>query len=475
MRTDSITRRQAVAAAAAPFVLRGAAPPLNIVFILTDDHGAWALGSYGCRDLHTPHLDRLAADGVRFTRAYACTPVCSASRATYLTGRLPSHTGVQDWLLTDDCVGPTTRDFLAGQTTIADALSGHGYATGVCGKWHLGHDDRAHAGFDSWAVVPGGGGTFRDAAFFRDGVRTPTRGFKDDFTADYALEFIEANRARPFFLYLAFFSPHLPYDFQPEEDRQWYAASKFPCFPDEPIHPWHARTLNGQPFPTLKDFGNPRSKLGYSALVTAMDRNVGRVVERIEKLGLRERTLIVFSADQGHCCGHHGIWGKGNSTVPFNMYDISLHVPLIWNLPGRIRAGAVLDPMVSSYDFFPTLLDYAGVKPPPDPKRVGRSYAGFLRGHPPAWRNELYFEYEYVRGIRTQNLKYIERTPEWPKELYDLESDPDERTNLVGDPRHRKQLLALRSRLRGFFAGAGAPPIGEWRNTTTQHLPEYGR
>ncbi len=472
-----LSRRELLTAgAAAPLVLRAAATtPLNVVFILTDDHGAWALNSYGCADIHTPNLDRLAAGGARFTRAFACTPVCSASRATYLTGRLPSHTGVQDWLLTDDCVGPTAKDFLAGQTTLADLFHRRGYATGVAGKWHLGHDDRAHAGFDSWSVVPGGGGTFRDAVFIRNGVRTPTRGFKDDFTADYAIEFIEANRARPFFLYLPFFSPHIPYDFQPEADRAWYADSKFPCLPDEPIHPWHSRTLGGQPFPTLKDFNNPKSKLGYSALVTAMDRNVGRVVARLEKLCLRDNTLVVFSADQGHCCGHHGIWGKGNSTWPFNMYDTSLHVPLIWNLPGRIRAGQVLDPMVSAYDLFPTLAEYAGLDVYKDSKRVGRSYAGFLRGEAPAWRNELYFEYEYVRGVRTENLKYIERTREWPSELFDLETDAEERRSVLDDPRHRKQVAELRSRLHGFFQGVGAPPIEEWRGTTTQHLPEYGR
>src|SRR5260370_41355741 len=105
-----LTPRQARPAAPAPSRARAAAKPLNILFILTDDQGAWALNSYGCQDIHTPNLDRLAAEGVRFTQAYACTPVCSASRATYLTGRLPSHDGVQDWLLTDDCIGPTAKD-----------------------------------------------------------------------------------------------------------------------------------------------------------------------------------------------------------------------------------------------------------------------------------------------------------------------------------------------------------------------------
>src|SRR5260370_19814994 len=130
-----LTRRQALTAAAAPFLARAAAKPLNILFILTDDQGAWALNSYGCQDIHTPNLDGLAAEGVRFTQPYACPPVCSASRATYLAGRLPSHDGVQDWLLTDDCIGPTAKDFLAGQTTIAEIFKRNGYATGVSGKW----------------------------------------------------------------------------------------------------------------------------------------------------------------------------------------------------------------------------------------------------------------------------------------------------------------------------------------------------
>jgi arylsulfatase A-like enzyme len=471
-----MTRRQLLrAGAVAPLVSRAAARPLNIVFILTDDLGAWALHCYGCQDSHTPNLDRLAAEGMRFTRAFACTPVCSASRATWLTGRLPSHDGVQDWLLTDDCVGPTARDFLAGQPTLSETLKSHGYTCGLSGKWHLGNDDRAHAGFDYWASIPGGGGSFKDASFFKNGARTATKGFKDDFVADYGMEFIDANKDRPFFLYLAFFSPHIPYDFQPDADRQWHAGAKFPCFSDEPIHPWHTRTLEDHPFPTLKDFHNPESKRAYASLVTAMDRNVGRVVERLEKLGLRDNTLIVFSADQGHCCGHHGIWGKGNSTWPFNMYDTSLRVPLIWNLPGRIKAGQSADPLVSAYDFFPTLLDYAGLEAPRDARRVGHSYAGFLRGHKPSWRNELYFEYEYVRGVRTPNLKYIERTTEWPSELYDLEADSGERTNVLDDPRHRRQLSALRTRLHGFFDAAGAPPLDQWRTTTKQHLPEYGK
>ena len=471
------TRRQWLTrtAALAPAILRGAPKKTNVVFIMTDDHGAWALNCYGCPDIQSPNIDRLAAQGSRFTRAYACTPVCSPSRMTYMTGRLPSHHGVQDWLENEDSAGPTSRDFLAGQPTLAQTLAANGYSVGMSGKWHMGHDARLHDGFSYWACVPGGASAYRDVVFYRNGERTPTQGFKDDWVCNYGLDFISANRDQPFFLYLAFFGPHVPYNYQPETYRQPYANSRFSCMPDDPIHPWHARTMDGKPFFALNDFHNRESKLGYSALVTGVDANVGRIVDRLEQLGLRDNTLIVFTADQGHNCGHHGIWGKGNSTVPINMYDTSLHIPLIWNHPGRIKPRQTPDPMVSSYDLYPTMLDYLGVPDPGDPQRFGHSYAGFLRGRPPRWNNELYFEYQYVRGIRTENLKYIERTSEWPSEMFDLESDPGERRNILDDPRHAKQRAALQTRLHNYFDKAGAPPLAEWRKTTSQHLASYTR
>jgi arylsulfatase A-like enzyme len=149
---------------------------------------------------------------------------------------------------------------------------------------------------------------------------------------------------------------------------------------------------------------------------------------------------------------------------------------LIWNQPGRIRGGQVLEPLVSAYDFFPSILEYLGVATPKDPKRVGRSYAGFLRGRPPArWANRLYFEYSYVRGLRTDNLKYVERTKEWPSELFDLEADPGEARNVIDDPAYQAQLKAFRAELAGFFRQAGAPPLEEWRSTTKQQLTVYSR
>lgn len=463
----SFTRRAWFGAAAAGCV-RAAARPVNVVWFMTDDHGAWALGAYGCPEIRTPNIDRLAAGGARFTRAFACTPVCSPSRMTYLTGRLPSHHGVQDWLRPADSFGPKTRRWLDGHPTFTEILARNGYRLGMSGKWHMGDDENAQAGFTFWNTVPGGGGPYRDPEFVKNGRRAVVRGYKTDIVADGALEFLDEAKRDPFFLYVPFYAPHTPYDYQPERYREPYRDSEFRCFPEAPPHPWANRGL-------LQHMGNRASKLAYCALITGVDENVGRILRRLEELGLRENTLVIFTADQGWCAGHHGFWGKGNGTWPFNMYEESLRVPLIFHHPGRIPAGITPAPMVSSYDFFPTILDYLGVEAPPDPKRVGRSYAAFLAGRRPPWQNRLYFEYAHARAVRTENLKYVERTAEWPSELYDLEADPGETRNVIGEPAYRRTLEALRADLAGFFRGAGAPPLAEWRSTTRQELTIYGQ
>jgi arylsulfatase A-like enzyme len=339
----------------------------------------------------------------------------------------------------------------------------------MCGKWHMGNDDKAQAGFGYWASIPGGGGPYRDPSFVVNGETRAMRGFKTDLVADFALDFLSRQkREDPFYLLVPFYAPHTPYDYQPEEYRKWYEGSRFSCFPRTPMNPWQNREL-------ANHHNNVQSMHAYSALVSGVDRNVGRVLKRLEEMGVRENTLVIFTADQGWNAGHHGVWGKGNGTVPFNMYEESLRVPMIWNHPGGIRAGQTLDPMISSYDYFPAILDYLGIRAPADRRRPGRSYAGFLRGNRPPWRNRLYFEYSYVRGIRTENLKYIERTKEWPSELYDLEADPGETRNAIDDVRHRKQLEALRTDLKAFFKQNGAPPIEDWRSTTKQNLTQYQR
>lgn len=477
MMAASMNRRSFLGAAAGPLLRTSKAAQrrprrTNVVMFMTDDHGAWAASPYGCSQMHTPNLQALAEGGARFDRAYACTPVCSPSRATYLTGVVPSLHGVQDWLRPEDSFGLKTRRWLDGHLTYAEVLAQSGYTLGMTGKWHLGDDERAQKGFTYWATIPGGGGPYRNVEFLKNGLLAPRAAFKEDAIGDYALDFLDQQKGRenPFYLLVPFYAPHTPFDYQPEEYRKPYEGSDFACFPRGGTHPWQNRGLRAH-------HNNTASMHAYSALVTAADANVGRVLKQLESMNAREDTLVVFTADQGWNAGQHGVWGKGNGTWPFNLYEESIRVPMIWNQPGRIRAGQVVREMVSSYDYFPTILDYLGVKAPAGKSnRPGRSYAGLVAGNRPRrWENRLYFEYSYVRGVRTENLKYIERTKDWPSELYDLEADPGETANRIEDPAYARQLEGLRKDLSAWFTKAGAPPLEQWRGTTQQVLTEYSR
>lgn len=447
----------------------------NVIFVLTDDQGHWALDAGGdddCRSLVTPNLARLARQGMRFSHAVACSPVCSASRATWLTGRIPSQTGVQDYLRFEETHGARVKSYIQGQPTLSQALADQGYTVGLCGKWHLGDDARPQAGFSYWSTGPPYG-PYRDPLFWKNGKRERRQGYRTDLIGDDALEFINQNRSNPFCLFLSFYAPHTPLKYQPEKYRAPYRDSTFDCFPDLPVHPLHMRELNGRVNVTLANFSNRHSKLSYAALVTGMDHNLGRVLQKLDELKLRQETLIVFASDHGYHSGHKGIWGKGNSTLPFNLYERSIRIPLIWSHPGRIPAGRISPAMVSSYDFLPTLFDYLQLTPPADPARVGRSYQRLLVEGAGAWEDATFFEYAYVRGVRTQRWKYVERTSQWPSELFDLQQDPEENQNLIDDPRQAATLAALRRRLQGFFARAGAPPLEQWQTTTSQLLPIY--
>lgn len=366
--------------------------------------------------------------------------------------------------MAEDSYGPRSQRFLDGHTSFADVLKANGYLCALIGKWHLGDDASAQSGFDYWCTAPRGSGPYKDVEFFKNGQSVKNTGFKTDFIGDAAVEFLENHHDRPFCLTVPLFAPHDPLDFQPEEYRRPYANSKFSCYPEPPGHPQRRAQHR-------KYEGSVEAKTGYSALVTGVDRNVGKVLAKLAELGLDGNTVVIFTADQGYNCGHHGFWGKGNGTFPFNMYEESIQVPLIWKHPAHIPAGARISPMVSSYDFFPTLLDYLGIEAGPEPQRVGRSYVPFLRGDSPAWSDELYFEFGYVRAIRTGNVKYVERGEGWPSELFDLEADPGETVNRVGAPQHREQVADLRRRLHAFFDAAGAPPLADWRSTTKQILP----
>lgn len=441
----------------------------NVVFFMTDDHGAWATSVYGCGEMQTPNLDRLARGGMRFDNAFAATPVCSPSRVTYFTGKLPYAHGVQEWMIPKESFGPNATQVLKDHVSFSEVLAENGYHLGLSGKWHMGGDEHAQEGFSDWYTVPGGGGPYKDQEFVKNGQTIKTTGYKTDRVGDGAVDFLtrhQATRAAdPFFLYVPFYAPHTPYNYQPEEYRAPYKNARFTCFPREPQNPRQNVGL-------AKNYLNEESMRAYSALITGLDANIGKVLKKLEEMGTLENTLIVFTADQGWNAGHHGVWGKGNGTVPRNMLEESIRVPMIWHHAGRIAPGSRSDAMISNYDFFPTILDYLGCKAAPDKDRAGQSYAPFLRGTTPAWRDRLFFEYADVRSIRTKTMKLVMRAKPWPSEMYDLEADPGETRNVIEDEKYSRLRASFTRELEGYFHQRGAPPLDEWRKSTRLTVTE---
>ena len=423
---------------------------INILFILTDDQGVWAAGCYGNPEIRTPNLDRLAAMGMRFENFFVSTPVCSPSRATLLTGRIASQHGVHDWIRGGN-VGPDAASYLQGEVAYTDVLAAQGWTCGLSGKWHRGNSQLAQHGFSHWFTHQQGGGPYNDAPMVRDGELVDVPGYVTHAITDDALNFLDRHgpAAEPFYLSVHYTAPHSPWTGHLPEIVDSYDDCAFESCPQEPIHPWavgHDLSENC--------LGNREMLKGYFAAVTAMDADVGRLLDKLEELGLRQQTLVVFVSDNGFSCGHHGFWGKGNATYPPNMYENSIKVPLVISHPGCIPEGSVQGAMVSAYDFMPTLLDYLGLPLPAGVDLPGQSVLPLLQGQSDTGREEvvIYDEYGSTRMVRTEEWKYVHRYPDGPHELYDLVNDPDERANLADDPQQGVRIGELKARLEAWFA-----------------------
>lgn len=422
----------------------------NIVFVLTDDQGCWSLGCTGNREIRTPNIDALAQNGVRFDNFFCASPVCSPARASVLTGRIPSQHGVHDWIRVGS--GEKHKDapveYLAGITGYTDLLAAAGYVCGQSGKWHLGATAYPQKSYSHWFVTLGGSGTYRDAQVYRDGQLTQTEGYLTDIITDDALSFIDRAAAdgKPFYLNLAYTAPHSPLVDQHKEEyvRYYYDNCTFDDVPQEPRHPWiqqhpidiqysESFARGDREYLTVRDLLS-----GYYAAVQGIDDGVGRVVSKLEELGIRDNTLIIYMSDNGFNCGQHGLWGKGNCSSPLNLYDTSVKVPCIFNCPSLIRSGIVSGSLLSAYDFMPTLLDLTGIVNPEAGSLPGHSFLPELTGEGGGDYREavtVFDEYGPSRMVRTKEWKYIHRYPYGPHELYDLAHDPGERFNLLWENR----------------------------------------
>jgi arylsulfatase A-like enzyme len=411
----------------------------NILFIMSDDQGPWAMRCAGNPEIVTPALDSLAASGMRFENFFCVSPVCSPARASLLTGEIPSRHGVHDWIREGN-VGDRRVDYLAGKTLLTDLVARDGYRCGLIGKWHLGASDVPREGFVKWYAHQSGMSPYYDAPMVDESTLCTSPGYLTEDLTTTAVEFLrsEASRAEPFWLSLNYTAPHYPWiDSHPKEFTDLYADCAFDSIPIEPPHPWSA---TGNPATDEGHTHRHESLVGYFAATTAMDAGIGQVMQELDRLGLTESTLVIFMSDNGMNCGHHGIWGKGNGTRPQNMYDTSVKVPCIFSQPGRIPSGHVIADLVSAYDVFPTLLSYLGIREEErtDRRRPGRSFAPLLEGRTQSEQSvfAVYDEYGPVRMVRSRDWKYVHRHPSGPHELYDLQADPEERNNLFGDPRH---------------------------------------
>ena len=427
----------------------------NVVFILTDDQGVWAAGCYGNPEIRTPNIDRLAEHGMRFENFFVSTPVCSPSRATFLTGRIASQHGVHDWIRGGN-FGPDAARYLESEIAYTDVLADNGWTCGISGKWHLGDSQIAQHGFDHWYVHQFGGGQYNDPAMVRYGAAVIDAGYVTNLITDDALEFIDSHSAgpEPFYLSVHYTAPHSPWTGHPQDIVDSYDDCAFESCPQEERHPW-AISL------TDECLGDREMLKGYFAAVTAMDSDVGRILDKLDELRICENTFVIFTSDNGFSCGQHGFWGKGNGTSPLNMYESSIKVPFVASHPGTIPGGAVESALVSAYDFMPTLLEYLDLPLPEGGNLPGKSFSGLLRqsGGPARDSVVVYDEYGPTRMIRTRDWKYVHRYPDGPNELYDLSNDPDERRNLVREPREAARLAEMSERLERWFEEYVVPDL----------------
>jgi len=390
--------------------------PPNIIFILADDLGRCELGCYSNRFNETPHLDRMAGQGMRFTQAYAAAPVCSPTRAAFLTGRTPASLGITDYLKPDD------EKFLAPEIgTVVTQLKKGGYVSGLVGKWHLNGDyarqrgTPAQQGFDEVICSEHSGigaGDYWHPYKFMTNVtaRLPNEYLTDRLNLE-AVEFIERHQTHPFFLYLAHYAPHQILDARPDK-----------------LEKFRARPGAG------KNKNNPK----LAAMLESIDDGVGQIVAKLDELKLANNTLLMFTSDNG---------GERSVTDNFPLragksflYEGGLHVPCVIRWPAHIKAGTVCDVPIITHDFFPTLLQVAGVKPERRQEVEGESLLPLFRGASSLKRQALYWHYPLAKphflggtsasAIRKGDFKLVEFLDSGKVELYDLGHDLSESNDL---------------------------------------------
>ncbi|HWL52866.1 MAG TPA: sulfatase [Chthoniobacteraceae bacterium] len=459
----------------------------NLLFIVTDDHACGAISSYGSRLNRTPNIDRLAAEGMRLERCFCTNAVCTPARATILTGQYGHINGVRG-------NGETLDGSRPG--LLPKRLQAAGYQTALFGKWHLGHGGHADpTGFDDWRVFPGMG-EYENPTLLEQGVERRHSGYVTDVLTGLSTDWISRrDRERPFFLMLAHRAPHRPFE-PAARHRCRYLEGDLPepatLFDDYEHRAPAARearmriardlTLTDlkEELPAGLDPGEAarwkyqRYIKDYVRCCDGLDESVGTLLDHLEREGIAENTLVVYTSDHGFFLGEHGWFDKRF------MYEPAMRIPFLARYPAEIAPGSTAAEMVANIDFAPTLLDYAGAAAPEEMQ--GRSFRSILQGQSPAdWRKSVYYRY-WIHldkshrvgahyGIRTDRYKLIRyygraidcrgaspevTQPAW--ELFDLKEDPDELRDVHAQPEYAAIFRTLQEELREAQAHYGDSP-----------------
>lgn len=430
---------------------KGTLTMTHILMFMTDDHAQWALPAYGNREIIAPTLTYLADTGVRMAKAFTPTPVCSPARASFWTGLFPSQHGIHDYINEDD-KEREKLDWLGDEVTLATRLQESGYTTALCGKWHCGNGRKKQPGFDVWQST--GSVTARynnlDNEYSDEGDVYRKDGYETQIITDNAVRFLrERDTEKPFFLFVGYTTTHSPWVNHPERLVSHYRNCRFDDIPDDTVYPF-GRLAGESTLPSR--FDEREAQAQYYACVTQIDEQVGRLLDELDALKLRDDTLVIYTADHGLNCGHHGVWGKGNGTRPLNMLEESIRVPLIFNHPGTLFAGQVRSEFTDHTDLFKTVLDYAEINVT-DERYPGKSFKTMLTEAraDPDWKDVYIGEYGNLRAIRTDRYKLVRRYPSGPNQLFDLVDDPRETRNLFNDPAYGSLIEDLTARMDSFF------------------------
>jgi arylsulfatase A-like enzyme len=433
----------------------------NILLVVTDDQGHWACGPCGSSEILTPTMDRLAEEGTFFTNASSPSPVCSPARASLLTGRLPSQHGIHDFLSE---TGTDRRDWLAEELLLPEILRDAGYFTALVGKWHLSASGVPPPRlFDRWVSYDISVAGWRNQYLHHgpvhlldDGQPVVVDGFQTAQLADRAVEIIEHRPDdRPFFLLFAPTETHAPFEGHPDAWVERYRNASFVDLPRGESSHLPAFGANS----VLPD--DPTEMLAqYYAAVSAQDEWLGTVITALDGTGVIDDTLVIVTSDHGHMNGHHGLVGKANATLPQNLYDEVVRVPLVIRWPGRVAAAARSDLFVDHMDLFVTMLDASTIElDGPTVHRIaspGRSLLPVLGKPTVGWRRLRFAEHGNARMVADERWKLVRRypplDPRYGDELYDLETDPRETTNLADEPAHAGVVSRLGDALDAYFS-----------------------